>query len=99
MDRARLQALESLKHEACSALGKQRKKLLGCLVGFDGQGALQQNVARVQTLVDAHGGGAGHGLAVGHRPLDGSSAAVFGQQRGVKVEVAPSRQVAASSRE
>src|ERR1700723_2644189 len=38
LDRARLQALKGLDHEACSALGKQGKELLRCLVGFNGQG-------------------------------------------------------------
>ena len=57
------------------------------------EGTLQQHVAGVEPLVDAHGGGAGDRLAVGHRPLDGSRAAVFGQQGGMQVEVAPSRQV------
>src|SRR6202453_1870303 len=51
MDRARLQALQSLQHEARSALREHPEELLRCLVRFNGHGTLEQNVTGIQTLV------------------------------------------------
>ena len=38
------------------------------------------DAAIIAALIDAHGGCTGYTLAVGHRPLDRSSAAIFGKQ-------------------
>ena len=64
--------------------------------GLDRRVTLQQDIAGVQALVETHGGRAGHGLSIGHGPLDGRGAAVFGKQRGVQVEVAPAAAGSAS---
>src|SRR5580704_2735809 len=93
MNRARLQPLEGLEHETRSALREQREKLLGSLIRGNGQRTLQEDIAGIESLVNAYGGGACDRLPIGHCPLDGSGAAVFGEKGGVQVEVAPSRQV------
>jgi hypothetical protein len=52
-----------------------------------------QDVAGVETGVDAHGGDTRDGFSVRNRPLDGRGAAEFGEQRGVEVEVAEGRKI------
>ena len=62
--------------------------------GFgDGTGFLQQNIARVQVLIDLHDGDAGLPLAIGNRPLNGRRPPVLGQQRSVDIDAAVGRQV------
>ena len=54
-------------------------------------GALLDDVARVNLVLEEESGDARGGVAVHHRPVDGCGAAVFGQQRGMQVERAQGR--------
>ena len=77
LDRARLQAGKSFEHKACTAGSQHWKQLLRRLIGLNRQRSLQQNIPGIETLIKAHGGGAGHLLTVRNRPLDRRRPAVF----------------------
>ena len=69
-----------LDHEVCSTLRQQGEKLLRCLIRRNRQLALQENIARVEARVEAHGRCAGQAFPIRHRPLNRSGPAVFGKQ-------------------
>ena len=71
-------------------VARRRSEGFGGVVGRDWEFLLEEDVAGVESGVDAHGGDAGDGLAVGDGPLDGRGAAIFREQRGVQVDVAES---------
>ncbi len=69
------------------ALGQLRGSFLRRNLDF----FLQEHVAGVHASIDAHGGEAGGGFAVGDGPVDGRSAAIFGEQGSMKVNPAELR--------
>ena len=63
------------------------------VVRCDGQFLLQQDVASIETGVDAHRRHAGHGLTLCDRPLNRRRAAVFRQKRSMKIDIAKRRKI------
>ena len=88
MDGSRLQATQGFNHEIGAGCGEFRGKGFGSVVGRDGEFLLQEDVAGIESGVDAHAGVAGDRFAIRDGPLDGCGAAVFREQRGVQVDVA-----------
>ena len=54
---------------------------------------MHQDVAGVDSGIDAHGGDAGDGFSLGDCPLDRRRAPVLRQQRGVQVEISKTREI------
>src|SRR5579885_2548592 len=92
-DGSRFKPLKRFGHQVCAHGSKQRGDIFTCLVRSNRQLPLQQNIARVQSLINAHCRCAGHWLAVGDRPLNRRRTAIFWQQRSVQIQVAVLRQV------
>ena len=93
MNGAGLQAAQGFDHEIGADGGEARGEGFGGVVGGDGKFLLQEDVAGVEAGVDAHGGDAGDGFAVGDGPLNRRGAAIFREQRGVQVDVAERREI------
>src|SRR5262249_25419444 len=70
--------LRAIDREPCA-------KFYGGLFVADGRFAFEEQVARVEPLIDLHGGVAGDVLASRDGPLNRRGAAVFGKQRRVDV--------------
>ena len=86
------QAGEGLDHQRGADGGEAFEEVGGGLFGGDGDGLGEQHGAGVEARVEAHGGDAGVGFAVGDGPLDGRGAAVLRQQRAVQVDAAEAGQ-------
>ena len=87
MDIASLQATEGFNHQVGANCGQVWREGFGGVVGRDWQLTLKEDVAGVESGVDAHGGHAGDGFALRNRPLDGGCAAIFGKKRAVQVDI------------
>ena len=93
LERALLQALQSLHHQLGAGRRHARRQSHSGIFGRDGDFLLQQDVAGIQAFIQPHGGDAGHALAVGDGPLNGRGTAILRQQRAVQVQVAVARQI------
>src|ERR1039458_5758527 len=80
------QAFEGLHQQLRAHRRQARAEFHGVLLRANFGLRLQQHISRVQARVDPHRGHARARLAAHNGPLNGSGAAIFGQQRGVYID-------------
>ena len=88
-----LQSMQRLHHQVGADRGQPRSQRLRGVIRRDRNFLLQQNVAGIESGIDAHGGHAGHRLSHGDRPLNWRGPAILGQQRSMQIDVAKWRQI------
>jgi hypothetical protein len=92
-DRTLLQPLERIGHQVGPDRREARRQGFGGVVHRYRQFALQKDIARIDSGVEAHCSYASDSLASGDRPLDGGSAAVLGKKRCMQVDIPQPRKV------
>ena len=84
---------QGFEQQLAAQRGQALAEAAGVIVRLDGQGTLAEGGAGIHAGIHAHDGDAGFGVAVQQGGLDGGRAAPAGQQRGVHVHTAETRQL------
>src|SRR5580692_4776652 len=93
LDCPALQPTQCLDNQVCAYSSQARRQGFRSVIFINWYLVLQQDVTRIEPCVNPHRGIAGDTLSFGDGPLNGSSTAIFWQERGMEVDVSHGRQV------
>ena len=94
-----LQPVQGFDRKVRSDGGQPRRQSLCRVVRSNGDLLLKKNIAGIEAGVNLHRGDPSDSFAARNRPLNGRSAAIFRQERGVQVDVAEQGEDRASTAE